>query len=198
MQKQKALNYILSGVVLYLTVVACGDSSNTDTSKPVITMTGSSPVEVKPNVTYNDAGATANDAEDGDITANIVTVNSVDDSTIGIYTVTYDVTDSDQQAADQVVRTVNVVANATPVITLLGISPVDVVLGNTYVDDGATAADTEDSDITANIVTVNPVDTGLVGTYTVTYDVVDSAGAAATQVTRTVNVVSGGATDGPA
>lgn len=192
---QKALNYILSGVVLYLTVVACGDSSNTDSSKPVITMLGTSPVEVKQNVTYNDAGATADDAEDGDITGKIDTVDSVDDLTLGTYTVTYDVTDSDQQVAEQVVRTVNVVANAAPVITLLGVSPVDVPLGSAYIDDGATASDTEDGDITGNIVTVNPVDVNTVGTYTVTYEVTDSGGAVATQVTRTVNVLAG--TDGP-
>jgi len=194
MQKQKALNYILSGVVLYLTVVACGDSSNSDTSKPVITMLGTSPVEVIINSTYTDAGATADDAEDGDITANIVTGNSVVESTVGTYTVTYDVTDSDQQVADQVVRTVNVVSNLSPVITLQGISPLDTPLDFPYVDDGASAADAEDGDITANIVTVNSVDVTIPGIYTVTYDVTDSGGAVATQVVRTVNVNA--ATDG--
>ena len=36
--------------------------------------------------------------------------------------------------------------------------------------------------------TVNSVDVNTVGTYTVTYNVSDAAGNAATQVTRTVNI----------
>jgi len=41
----------------------------------------------------------------------------------------------------------------------------------------------------ASIVTVNPVNTAVKGTYTVTYNVNDSSNNAATEVTRTVNVV---------
>ena len=44
------------------------------------------------------------------------------------------------------------------------------------------------TDITASIVTDNPVDANTVGSYTVTYNVSDSSGNAATQVTRTVTV----------
>ena len=58
-----------------------------------------------------------------------------------------------------------------------------------YVDAGATALDNLDGDITGSIVTVNPVDTGVLGPYTVTYNVDDSSGNSAAQVTRVVNVV---------
>ncbi len=47
---------------LYLTV-----SISSDTNKPVITLLGDNPVTVYQGSTYNDAGATAYDAEDGDI-----------------------------------------------------------------------------------------------------------------------------------
>ena len=138
---------------------------------------------------YTDAGATAVDNIDGDITANIVTVNSVDVNTVGTYTVTYNVSDAAGNAATQVTRTVNITPDVTiPVITLLGESEVSLELGSTYTDAGATAADNIDGDITANIVTVNSVDVNTVGTYTVTYNVSDAAGNAATQVTRTVNI----------
>ncbi len=76
-----------------------------------------------------------------------------------------------------------------PVITLVGTNPVNIEYGETYVDDGATASDTNDGDITGSIVTVNPVNTNTLGTYTVTYNVSDAAGNTATQVTRTVNVI---------
>lgn len=75
-----------------------------------------------------------------------------------------------------------------PVITLVGDSEVTVYLNDTYIDDGATASDDTDGDITANIVTVNPVNTAVQDTYTVTYNVSDAASNAATEVTRTVVV----------
>jgi len=75
-----------------------------------------------------------------------------------------------------------------PVITLLGENPVSLYVGDTYVDAGATAFDDVDGDITANIITVNLVDTSVTGTYIVTYNIEDSAGNLA-EVSRTVNVV---------
>jgi hypothetical protein len=60
--------------------------------------------------------------------------------------------------------------------------------GATYVDAGATALDAEDGDLTGSIVTVNPVNTLIAGTYFVTYDVSDSSANAAVQVIRTVTV----------
>ncbi|MDC0096943.1 DUF5011 domain-containing protein [bacterium] len=75
-----------------------------------------------------------------------------------------------------------------PVITLLGDAAVSIEVGDTYIDAGATAKDNYDGDITSNIVTVSNVDTAIVGSYTVTYDVSDASGNAAATVTRTVNV----------
>ncbi|MFQ5662026.1 MAG: DUF5011 domain-containing protein [Candidatus Paceibacteria bacterium] len=79
-------------------------------------------------------------------------------------------------------------SNTAPVITLIGATTTEISLGSTFTDPGATAADVEDGDITASIVTSSTVDTATVGTYTVTYNVSDSLGLAAAEVTRTVNV----------
>ena len=75
-----------------------------------------------------------------------------------------------------------------PVITLLGDAAVSIEVGDTYIDAGATAKDNYDGDITSNIVTVSNVDTAIVGSYTVTYDVSDANGNAAATVTRIVTV----------
>jgi len=75
-----------------------------------------------------------------------------------------------------------------PVITLVGENPVNIYVGDTYTDAGATAMDGTDGNITANITTVNPVDINIVGTYAITYNVTDAAGNHATEATRTVNV----------
>ena len=76
-----------------------------------------------------------------------------------------------------------------PVISLEGSASVSLEAGAAYTDAGATATDNIDGAITGSIVTVNPVDINTVGTYTVTYNVTDAAGNAATAVTRMVEVV---------
>ena len=77
-----------------------------------------------------------------------------------------------------------------PTITLLGEPTVDIEQGSAYTDAGATAVDEEDGDITSSIVVDNPVDEDSVGTYAVTYNVTDSGGNAASEVSRTVNVTA--------
>jgi surface protein len=160
-----------------------------DTTVPVITLEGESTVTLEVGSTYSDAGATALDNYDGDITSSIVTVNTVDTSTVGTYIVTYDVSDANNNDAVQVIRTVNVVDTTLPVITITGDATVTIEVGSTYTDVGATALDNYDGDITSSIVTVNNVDTSVVGTYTITYNVSDANDNTAAEVIRTVNVV---------
>jgi hypothetical protein len=62
------------------------------------------------------------------------------------------------------------------------------VIDSPYSDAGATATDQEDGDLTSRIVVANPVNTTVLGTYTITYTVSDLSGNAAKPVTRTVNV----------
>ena len=99
----------------------------------------------------------------------------------------HNVTDSSGNAASEVTRT-DVTDTTAPVITLVGDAQITVEVGTTYTDLGATASDNYDGDITADIVTVNNVDTSVIGSYTVTYNVTDIGGNAASEVTRTVNV----------
>ncbi|OGZ10515.1 MAG: hypothetical protein A3D65_04225 [Candidatus Lloydbacteria bacterium RIFCSPHIGHO2_02_FULL_50_13] len=91
--------------------------------------------------------------------------------------------------------------DAAPTLTLLGDASINVVLGDSFADPGATASDPEDGDLTEHIIRSGAVETQIVGTYTLTYTVSDTDGRTATPVTRTVTVVSGeggGATVPPA
>ena len=184
---------ILIGV---LVLSGCGGGNGGgggDTTKPVIHRNGSATVSLTVGDTYTDAGATATDDTDGNITNKIVVHNPVDTAVAGTYTVTYDVSDAAGNAADQVTRTVtvNTVPDTTkPVIHRNGSATVSLTVGDTYTDAGATATDDTDGNITNKIVVHNPVDTAVAGTYTVTYDVSDAAGNAADQVTRTVTVAA--------
>jgi hypothetical protein len=159
----------------------------TDKEVPIITLLGTTPVNVPINTSYVDAGATALDNADGDITANIVTTSNVNTNAIGAYSVTYDVSDSSGNAAMTVTRIVNVVDVTPPVITVLGNSTVTIERTTPYNDSGATAMDDIDGDLTSAIVTINPIDPNTVGTYTVIYNVSDAAKNTA-QATRTVIV----------
>jgi hypothetical protein len=165
-----------------------------DVTVPVITLLGDATVDIEVGTTYTDAGATAIDNHDGDIASNIVTVSTVDTAVLGVYSVTYNVSDAAGNAAIEVTRTVNVVDTTVPVIALLGDATVTIETGTTYTDAGAIAIDNYDGDITSNIVTVstvNNVDTSVAGTYSVTYNVSDANGNIATEVIRTVIIESG-------
>ncbi|MGE5453447.1 MAG: immunoglobulin-like domain-containing protein [Acidobacteriota bacterium] len=79
-----------------------------------------------------------------------------------------------------------------PVITLNGSATLSVTQGSSFVDPGATASDDRDGNINSKVVVTGSVNTGVVGTYTLSYNVKDAAGNAATTVTRAVTVISSG------
>jgi len=76
-----------------------------------------------------------------------------------------------------------------PVITLIGDSTINLNVGESYSEQGATALDAVDGDLTEIIDISGLVDTGTAGVYSVTYTVSDSMENTATAV-RTVNINS--------
>ncbi len=157
-----------------------------DVSVPIITLLGNSSVNLEVGTTYTDAGATSTDDVDGDITANIVVGGTVNNVVLGDYTLTYNVSDSSLNAATQVTRTVHVVDTTAPVVTLNGSSTVNLLIGDTYTEDGATASD--NYDVAAPSVSITgTVDINTAGTYTLTYSATDTSGNTGT-TTRTVVV----------
>ena len=74
-----------------------------------------------------------------------------------------------------------------PVITLNGDNPTTLTVGDTYSEEGASATDDTDGDLSEFIAISGEVDTSVAGTYLVTYTVSDDAGNEATK-TRTVTV----------
>ena len=78
-----------------------------DTIPPVITLNGASSITLDFEEAYSEAGATASDNDDGNISANIVISGFVDSSIAGIYPVTYSVSDAAGNSTT-VTRTVTV------------------------------------------------------------------------------------------
>ena len=87
---------------------------NPDTTPPQIVLSGAASVTVRVGATYADAGATAVDNIDGDITGSIIIDNPVDTSRAGIYTVTYRVAD---YAGNTAVATRTVTVEAVAPVT---------------------------------------------------------------------------------
>jgi hypothetical protein len=162
-----------------------------DNTPPVIYLIGDATITIIKGDTYNDAGATATDNIDGTITGNIIATGTVNTIMPGTYTIIYTVLDSDGNAATPVTRTIVVVEDvSSPVIIMNGSTLVNLILWDTYTDAGATATDNMDGIITSNIITTGTVDTSVVGTYTITYSVSDSAGNIATPISRTIVVTT--------
>lgn len=157
-----------------------------DITPPNITLNGGD-VTVDYGSNYTDAGATATDDRDGNVTANMTVTGAVNTSALGGYTITYAVSDSSGNNAS-IVRNVTVADLSPPVITINGPNPFTMDAEKLYNDWGATAADAVQGDVSAAIVVVNNVATGQGGTYTVDYFANDSAGNNAS-ASRTVTVV---------
>ena len=185
----------------YITYTVKDSSNNTtvakrtvrvaDTIKPVITLNGDLTVTIPVLTgTYTELGATATDNYNGDLTAQIVRTGTVNTNVVGTYYVSYTVKDTSNNSTT-VKRTVKVVDTIKPVITMLGASLVQLNVGSTYVDAGATASDNYNGNLTSAIVTTSTVNTAVAGTYSVKYTVKDSSNNSVT-VTRTVKVFAAG------
>ena len=90
----------------------------TDNTAPVITLKGEQSVTVKVGENYEDAGATAHDDVDGDITQSIEITGLIITGTPGVYTLTFKVKDKSGNAAASVVRTIKVVELGPPMLTI--------------------------------------------------------------------------------
>ena len=80
-------------LVVSIFIIACNNDDN-DSMAPVVTLIGESSITVSQSSTYVDAGATAIDNQDGDLTSSIVTTSDLDTSTLGTYTVVHSVSDA--------------------------------------------------------------------------------------------------------
>ena len=163
-----------------------------DIIPPIITLLGDDLINLYVGDSHTDAGATALDNVDGDITENIRIVNPVDTNMVGTYTITYNVSDTAGNQAEEVIRTIivsEVPDTTSPIITLLGDNPIELFVGDDYTEYGATAEDDIDGDISEEIEIDNSdIDISEVGTCEVTYNVSDAAGNEADEITRTVIV----------
>lgn len=157
-----------------------------DTTPPEITLEGGDTINQSNKIKYQELGVKAVDNYDGDITESIITEeNKIDENTLEII---YTVSDSSGNISVKK-RTVNLIDDTPPTITLNGAPKIAIVVGNQYKEQGAKAIDDKDGDLTAKIQIEGTVDTSKTGEYTITYKVTDKNGNTAKK-TRTVVVTN--------
>lgn len=126
----------------------------------------------------------------GNTTRTIIISNITGDGSLGISLNPNTATDSVGNTAPAIAQANTIVVdNTPPVITLLGSSSFKMYKGSVYSDAGSVAQDNRDGNITSRISTSGFLNTSVVGTYQITYDVGDTVGNLATQVIRTVEVL---------
>jgi hypothetical protein len=119
---QRYDEYSATNVVRMTRSVEC---QTVDTTPPVITLLDTNPINLNLNDPYVEAGATALDETDGDISNNIVIDSSaVDTAVANSYPVTYTVSDASGNVASKV-RYINVIDNNQPPsnLSVTSISP---------------------------------------------------------------------------
>ncbi|MBD2843899.1 S-layer homology domain-containing protein [Paenibacillus sp. IB182496] len=165
-------------------------SFTVDTLPPTLSLKGASEIELLLGASYDDAGASAEDARDGDLTNAIQVSGEVDTSTPGIYTLTYDVSDEAGNAAPILQRTVKV---RPPAVTSEGgdnlVRVAEALPGailSLYDADGDLVGETAQADA-AGKHTFDRIAAGRGYVVTQTANGVESAASAPVQVTRPRN-----------
>lgn len=143
-----------------------------DTQAPVVTLTGEENVEIDFGKEYKEEGFSVKDGYDGEIPNDKVAreERKTENGNIEIH---YIVSDSSSNKADKV-RYIKVVDKTAPEIKLNGKAFVSLKTNEEFKDEGATAIDKKDGDLTSRITKEGNVDTSKDGKYTITYKVKDN------------------------
>ena len=150
-----------------------------DTKPPVITLVEDPEGSLVPGEDYQEAGFSAWDNYDGDITDRVIRVEEPGQ-------ITYAVTDS---SGNPVVARREIPLPIVPEILLEGGETYTIALGTRYAEPGFSATDPEDGDLTEQVTVEGEVDWLKAGTYPITYSVSNSHDNTFT-VTRNVEVMA--------
>lgn len=154
-----------------------------DTQKPVITVPTQTSITHEYASVFNYPVLTVTDNYDTNSVA--TRTGTVDVNQLGVYTLTYNHTDASGNVADPVVITVTVVNTTKPTITVTQ-NTYNIELYSSFSLPNATVIDTVLGSL--SVTPVGSVNINALGSYTLTYDYVDSNGLTADTVYVTVNV----------
>ena len=167
---------------------------------PVITLNSFVDLELFVGDDYQEMGYSAVDCFGFDLTPYVTVTGFVDTSKAGVYTLIYSVIDDSGNTAkverlitvkDIPVEEIDLSQFEPPTITVIGSNPIVLYVdsGTPYIEQGALAIDSDDSDISAYVEIIGEPDRYTPGSYTITYSVTGRSGVAAV-TERNVVIVS--------
>lgn len=173
-------NILLITLIVLVGIFMCSIRLYQILNIPKIVLNGSQTITMNLYETYNEQGAQAFKNNE-DISNEIKIEGNINTNKPGNYEITYTIEN------EEIKRNVIVKDNVSPELTINGTKELIVGLNSEYIDEGATAIDNIDGDISQNIVVEGNVDTTALGEYQLVYKVKDNAGNEVTD-TRTVLV----------
>lgn len=157
-----------------------------DITPPVLQLASPTVIVLPLLATFNEPGYSATDVISGNVTASVQVDRSAFDSTVvGTYTIRYVAFDAFGNT-DTAYRTVHVIDNIAPTITLNGANPMEIEVNTPFNDPGVSVSDNYDPIVTA-VISGN-VNINTLGTYTIQYEAKDASGNISS-TSRIVNVV---------
>ena len=144
-----------------------------DTRKPQITLNDNEEYKISYKKEYTEPGCSAVDEYEGDLTDRVkISQEKIDDIS---YNIIYEVEDASGNK-EKKIRKVTVIDDISPTISINGNRNMVVAVNDEYIENGATATDEIDGDLTDRIEKIGDVDTSKEGTYYITYKVKDNSG----------------------
>ncbi|MDO8335735.1 MAG: DUF5011 domain-containing protein, partial [Candidatus Saccharibacteria bacterium] len=148
-----------------------------DTVKPTIALIDMPTIYTEIHKAYVDPGVISYDNFEGNISAKLEILGTVDTSKVGPNYLRYIVRDLYGNISDTLNRTVYVILNQTgPTITINGASSMYLEVYHKYNEPGYVAKDNQGGDITNQVVTTSNLDTSKLGVYSNIYTIIDAFG----------------------
>lgn len=159
-----------------------------DTTKPVISMSGTDTLTFEVYTTYTEPMPTATDNYDPSVT--VMQTGNFNRNKVGTYVITYTSTDGSNNIATRY-RVIKIIDTQAPVISLLGDITTIHGIGKTWIEPGLQIRDNYYTQAQLNpvVVTTTNLDIYSLGTYWMKYNLTDPSGNKADEVTRLIRVV---------
>ena len=153
---------------------------------PTINLVGEENIKLQLGEEYKEIGVIAI-LEGKNITNKVEKYGEVNTNKVGRYEITYNVSNNKNKNEVTTKRTIDVIDSVPPQLTLVGEEKISIYVGENYNEQGATAIDNYDGDITSKISISGSVNNTKAGNYTIKYHVQDSS-ANVKEITRTITV----------
>lgn len=155
--------------------------------KPTIYLNGEDNITINYKDNYNDMGAKSY-ILGKDYSSHIKIDGEVNTNKVGTYEIKYIIKVNYLKRSNYVTRKITVVDKEAPIINLKGEKEINIKLGSNYEENGFSAEDNVDGNITDKVKITNNIDKNKVGKYEVIYTVTDSSNNTS-NIVRYVNVI---------